>query len=51
MNGPSIEFDDVPSDPLALGRKQLKRINEMEMVNHMLTAAGWTDPIIGNGIT
>jgi hypothetical protein len=51
MNGPSIEFDDVPSDPLALGQKQIRRMKEMEMVNHMLTAtgwSGWTDPILGN---
>jgi hypothetical protein len=24
MNGPSIEFDDMPSGPLALGQKQIK---------------------------
>jgi hypothetical protein len=48
MNGPSIEFDDAPSDPLGLGRKQIRRMKEMEMVNDMLTATGWTDPILGN---
>ena len=48
MNGPSIEFDDAPSDPLGLGQKQIRRMKEMEMVNHMLTATGWTDPILGN---
>ena len=48
LNEPTIEFDDAPSDPLGLGQKQIKRMKEMEMVNHMLTATGWTDPILGN---
>ena len=47
MNGPSIEFDDSPSDPLGLGQKQIRQMREMEMVNDMLTATGWTDPILG----
>ena len=48
MNGPSIEFDDAPLDPLGLGQKQMRRLKEMEIVKHMLTTTGWTDPIIGS---
>ena len=48
INEPGIDFDDVPSDPLGLGQKQMRRLKEMEMVRHMLTAMGWTDPILGS---
>jgi uncharacterized protein DUF6570/helitron helicase-like protein/PIF1-like helicase len=47
-DGPIIEFDDVPSDPLGLGQKQMRRLKEMEMVKDMLSATGWTDPVLGS---
>ena len=47
-NGVGVEFDDAPLDPLNLGQRQKRRLKEMEMVNDMLTATGWTDPILGN---
>ena len=47
-DGPSIELDDAPSDPLGLGQKQMRRLKEMEMVKDMLSATGWTDPVLGN---
>ena len=41
----TINFDDVPVDPLNAGPRHNKRMREMEVVNHMMTSLGWTEPL------
>jgi hypothetical protein len=40
-----IQFDDLPSDALALGPNQKKRAKEMDAVGRMMTDLGWTEPL------
>ena len=41
----TINFDDIPIDPLNSGPRHNKRMKEMEAVNHMMTSLGWTEPL------
>ena len=41
----TINFDDAPNNPLDSGPRHIKRMREMEVVNHMMTSLGWTDPL------
>ena len=41
----TINIDDVPIDPLSSGPRHNKRMMEMEVVNHMMTSLGWTEPL------
>ena len=42
----TINFDDVPIDPLSFGPRHNKQMREMEAVNHMMSSLDWTEPLL-----
>jgi hypothetical protein len=41
----TVEFDDLPEDPVNMGPKYCKRLKDTEAINGLLCSMGWTEPV------